>query len=86
MSSLACSHCGAPRQTAAAACPYCKALYGGPAPAGAPAAGALPADVAQALAAGNLIEAIRLYRAAYKVGLKEAKEAIERAAGRRPAL
>lgn len=76
---LACTHCGAPRTTSAAACPFCAALYGDAAPPGAPAprVEGLSAVVA-ALDAGNKIEAIRLYREARKVGLREAKDAVER--------
>lgn len=39
--------------------------------------GILPPGVGEALAAGNKIEAIRLYREATRVGLKEAKDAVE---------
>jgi ribosomal protein L7/L12 len=77
--SLFCSHCGAPRTTNAAACPFCKTLYGSPAPPGAPApATDAPADVVAALRGGNKIEAIRLYRAAHKASLVEAKSAVEK--------
>ena len=75
--SLFCTHCGAPRQTVAPACPFCRTLYGGAAE-----AAYLPPGVAQAIAAGNEIEAIRLYRLATKAGLKDAKAAIERITGR----
>lgn len=37
----------------------------------------VPAGVNEALAAGNKIEAIKLYREATRVGLKEAKDAVE---------
>jgi ribosomal protein L7/L12 len=40
----------------------------------------LPKAVIGALAAGNKIEAIRLYRQHYGVGLKEAKDAVDAAA------
>lgn len=51
-----------------------------PPPAGV-APGSVP-GVLDALAAGNVIEAIRLYRLATKTGLKDAKAAIERITGR----
>ena len=38
--------------------------------------GAYP-DVVEAIRAGNVIEGIKLYRAHTKVGLKEAKDAVE---------
>jgi hypothetical protein len=74
-----CLHCGAPRQTSAPNCPYCRTLYATPAPPGAPSPlleG--PPGVAEALADGNLIEAIRLYRKATGASLKEAKTAVEK--------
>ena len=74
--SVACSHGGAPRQTSAPACPFCKSLYGDAAPAGAPPGA--PAGVLEALAAGNKIEAIRLYQKSQRVSLLEAKNAVER--------
>lgn len=44
------------------------------------------AEIHRALAAGKLIAAIKVYRAATRVGLKEAKDAVERiAAARSPA-
>jgi ribosomal protein L7/L12 len=53
-------------------------LYSEPAPPGAPAPRLdIPQGVIEALRAGNKIEAIRLYRAARKLGLREAKEAVE---------
>jgi ribosomal protein L7/L12 len=76
---LGCSHCGAPRTTAAAACPFCAALYSEAAPPGAPPGRFdAPPGVIEALNAENKIEAIRLYRAARKIGLREAKDAVER--------
>ena len=61
-----------------------------PPPAPAPPIGTEARAVGEALHAGNEIEAIRLYRAATGVGLKEAKDAIdailaEKRAGPRPA-
>jgi hypothetical protein len=57
------------------------ARRGGPSPT-APASpaerSAREAELRQALAAGRKIEAIKLYRCLYGVGLKEAKEAVER--------
>jgi hypothetical protein len=41
-------------------------------------------QINDALAAGNKIEAIKIYRHATKSGLKEAKDAIERAYSPRP--
>jgi ribosomal protein L7/L12 len=40
-------------------------------------------EILQAIAAGNLIEAIKVYRKRTGVGLKEAKDAVEAMAGRR---
>jgi ribosomal protein L7/L12 len=81
---LACSHCGAPRETAAANCPFCRVLYGSPAPAGAApfAPEGMPPEVVAAMKQGNLIEAIRLYRRATKASLLDAKKAVEAMAGR----
>lgn len=83
--SVLCQQCGAPRQTSAPSCPFCKTLYDTPAPVGAPPppTGELPPDVARALAAGNMIEAVKLYRQVFKVGLKEAKETLDRELARR---
>ena len=76
---LACTHCGAARTTSAPACPFCTALYGDAAPPGAPPARIdAPPGVVEALDAENKIEAIRLYQTARKVGLLEAKKAVER--------
>jgi hypothetical protein len=47
-----------------------------PLPPSVPAVG-VPPGVSEALAAGNKIEAIKLYREAARVGLKEAKDAVE---------
>jgi ribosomal protein L7/L12 len=61
------------------ACPYCKKVYPdavGTA-AAAPRAQGIPAGVLEAIDAGNLIEAIRLHRAANKSSLLEAKTAVE---------
>jgi len=44
----------------------------------------LPGDVQQALARGNKIEAIRLLRAKTGLGLKEAKDAVDRIAASMP--
>jgi ribosomal protein L7/L12 len=47
-------------------------------PARVPYSGGLPAGVQEALAAGNKIEAIKRFREQTGVGLKEAKDAVER--------
>jgi len=74
-----CTRCGAPRTTSAPACPFCKSLYADAPPPGSPPAPIdAPAGVVAALRAQNKIEAIRLYREAFKTGLREAKEAVER--------
>jgi zinc-ribbon domain len=77
-----CSHCGAPRPDGVRACPFCATVFadavGTPGPGVVPAG--VPPDVLAAIDSGNLIEAIRLYRAARKVGLKEAKDVVEAAA------
>jgi ribosomal protein L7/L12 len=74
-----CAQCGAPRTTAAASCPFCSALYGEAAPAGAPPAPMdAPPGVIEALDKGNLIEAIRVYRAATNSDLITAKTAVEK--------
>jgi hypothetical protein len=74
-----CDACGAPRTEGISACPYCKKVYpdaagvggAGPRPAG------IPPGILEALDAENRIEAIRLYRAATKASLSEAKKVIE---------
>jgi ribosomal protein L7/L12 len=75
---LECSHCGAPRTTRAAACPFCAVLYSEAAPPGAPPdKGDGPKGVLEALDAGNKIEAVRLYREATGHGLRDALKAVE---------
>jgi hypothetical protein len=92
MASQKCDHCGAPRQTSAPACLYCKTLFAEPAPPGAPAAlaaglpQAVAREISEELATGNKIGAIRAYRVGMqrdtgqKIGLAEAKAFIERLA------
>ncbi|MDE3091570.1 MAG: hypothetical protein KGJ80_19545, partial [Chloroflexota bacterium] len=41
-------------------------------------------DIAELVRAGNKIEAIKLYRAAFNVGLQDAKDAVEALAAGRP--
>ena len=52
-------------------------------PAGAAHPPATDPEILQAIADGNLIQAIKLYRERTGVGLKEAKDAVEAMAGRR---
>ena len=47
---------------------------------------AMPAEVAVALASGNKLEAIKLLRAAKGIGLKEAKEIVDRASRNQQAV
>ncbi len=71
---LLCGRCGAPRTTNGPKCPYCGVLFDpGAAPAPPPE---LPAAFAEAMANDNLIEAIKLWRQTYGVGLKEARDAV----------
>ena len=71
--SMLCGRCGAPRSHAAR-CEYCGVVFD-PAAAAAPP-GDLPPGFAEALAQDDLIEAIKLFRQARGVGLKEARDAV----------
>ncbi len=80
-----CAVCGAPRTTTDAACPFCRTLFATvPAGAGAPVdvspptgEASLPPALVAALDAGDLVDAIKIYRNTYKSSLKEAKEACD---------
>jgi ribosomal protein L7/L12 len=74
--STSCSNCGAPRQDDGAVCPYCRAVFPGAVPPPRARHG-MPEDVMKAIAAGNKIEAIRLYRLRFKSSLRDAKNAVE---------
>lgn len=79
-----CPSCGAPLQQALPACPFCKvalAWPGQPAPPVDPSASQsaeVPPEVLQELRNGNKIGAIKAYHTAYKCGLKEAKDFVDR--------
>lgn len=68
-----CLRCGAPR-TNASRCEYCGVVFD-PGAVRAPP-GDLPAEFHTALAADNLIEAIKIYRKVKDVGLKQARDAV----------
>lgn len=72
MALIRCPECGSDVSDQAAACPKC----GFPVPS---RANRLPAseEVRTALKAGNKIEAIKLYRIATNLGLKESKDAVD---------
>lgn len=91
MAQIPCPGCGAPVESSERACPYCgAAISAAPVSSSAPTVRVSKAAV-EALASsgdplqavreqierGNKIEAIRLYREATGVGLKEAKDAVE---------
>lgn len=69
-----CTRCGAPRTSNAAKCPYCGILLDPGAAAAPPPE--LPTEFADAMAKDNLIEAIKIYRQTYGVGLREAHQAV----------
>jgi ribosomal protein L7/L12 len=78
-----CPSCGAPLQQALAACPFCKVALAWPGQQATPDASAnqgpeVPPDVLQELRNGNKIGAIKAYHTAYKCGLKEAKDFVDR--------
>jgi hypothetical protein len=75
MSSVYCQHCGAPRTSGDATCEFCGTVFpGATAPKRADGA---PPGVVEALRGRNKIEAIKLYREATGLGLKESKDAVE---------
>ena len=76
MSSVHCQHCGAPRTSGDATCEFCGTVFPG-ATAPKRSDGGAPPGVMEALRAGNKLEAIKHYRNATRVGLKEAKDAVE---------
>ncbi|MFO0695171.1 MAG: hypothetical protein U0230_16540 [Polyangiales bacterium] len=84
---MRCPSCGVPITAGANGslpthCPFCKSSLGGSADGSAGGAvggndDARLAPVREALARGNKIEAIKEYRAVFRVGLREAKDAVE---------
>ncbi len=91
MAQIPCPGCGAPVESSERACPYCgAAISAAPVSSSAPTVRvskaavqslALGGDPLQAvreqIERGNKVEAIRLYREATGVGLKEAKDAVD---------
>ena len=71
-----CVHCGAPRKGGDPTCEFCGVVFGKQVDAPLQHGG-LPSNVMEALRAGNKIGAIKLYREATGLGLKESLDAIE---------
>lgn len=77
MSAMECAQCGAPDE-GHLVCRYCGTRSArAPTQHGASSVGSVPPGVAEAIERGNLIDAIRIHRAATGLGLREAKEAVE---------
>lgn len=82
MASLICTHCGAPIAVGANGCSFCGTAFSSPSAASVVSAGSstssADAEIVALIERGNLLEAMKRYRVAHGVGLKEAKEAVER--------
>lgn len=79
---MRCPSCGVPitagpNGSLPSHCPFCKTSLGGSPSGGGGGDDARLAPVREALARENKIEAIKEYRAIFRVGLKEAKDAVE---------
>lgn len=75
MTVLSCSHCGAPRDPRALRCAYCGSPFADAKP-GVPQQD-VDAEIATLIRKKKKIEAVKLYRTLHKVGLREAKDAID---------
>lgn len=81
MASLICTHCGAPIAVGASGCGFCGTAFSSPSAGGVESAGSsaegIDAELAALLRRGDLLGAMKRYRVAHGVGLKEAKDAVE---------
>ena len=79
---LRCQHCGAPAASGARACGYCGVAFDAKSASTTSSAAVTPtnpadAEIEASIRSGNLIDAIRVYRASRKCSLGEAKAACE---------